>query len=115
MPRVTHTPVSPKGSNADEGVKLTMVAATPADDEEVALTGKELIVAQNTGGDPHTVTITSVADPLGRTNDITAASIPAGEIWLFGPFSVTGWRQTNGKLYFEADTADVLFGVIRLP
>lgn len=93
---------------------VTMTAANTSDKQQTAHTGKVLILAHNSGASPHTVTITSTPDHLGRTGDLTAYSIGAGEYAVFGPFKLEGWVQTDGKLYFEANHAEVLFGVIDL-
>jgi len=76
--------------------------------------GKTYLLAQNTDSGAHTVTITSVADTLGRTGDITSYSLAAGVIAQFGPFQTIGWTN-GGQLWFQADNALVKFAVITLP
>lgn len=115
MARQTLTKSSAPGSYATAGVVVTMTAADTVNKEEFASTGKELVIAHNTGASPYTVTITSVADEYGRSGDITAYSIAAGVIAAFGPFPVHGWRQSNDKIYLEANNIAVKFGVIVLP
>lgn len=116
MARVTHTPTQALATDAQsDGVSLTFTAADATNKEQVALTGREIIIARNTGAGARTVTITSTADELGRTDDITADSIPAGEFHIYGPFGLEGWEQTDGNLYFEAEHAEVTFAIIRLP
>jgi hypothetical protein len=90
------------------------VAADATNKEEVVITGREILIAQNTGAGARTVTITSVAIN-GRTGDITSYSLGAGEFGVFGPFRREGWAQGTGKLYFEAEHAEVKWAVIRLP
>lgn len=104
------------GPNPTTGAVLTLTAADTVNKEQIALTGKEVIIVQNTGGVGYTYTVTSAADPYGRTLDITAAAIAAGAIHVLGPFSgLTGWIQpADGKLYFEASNVAVKFGVYRL-
>jgi hypothetical protein len=93
---------------------LTEVAADIVNKNRVVHTGKEVIVAHNTDVGAVTVTITSV--PVhGRSGDVTAYSLGAGEIALFGPYPTTGWRQTDGYLYFEASDVDCKFAVLKLP
>ena len=118
MARQTHTPVQllgpyPTLQPAADAVSKAAVAAIFADKEEVALTGGEIVIAYNTGAGARTVTFTSVADDKKRTGDITAYSIDAGSHAIFGPFAVPGWQQTNGKLYFEAEHAEVKFVVLK--
>lgn len=116
MARVTHTPTQLAGPYPSDGVNVTLTAANATDKEEFVHTGKEIIIARNTGAGARTVTITSVAHPVdGRTGDVTADSLAAGEVHVYGPFAIDGWRQTNGKLYFEASHAEVIFSVLRLP
>jgi hypothetical protein len=94
---------------------LAMAAANVADKNQFTASGNDLVFAHNTGVGAVTVTITSVADPYKRTGDITAYSIGAGEYAHFGPFKMDGWKQTDGKIYLEASSADVKFGVVALP
>ena len=114
MARILHTAVAVPGSQNFTGTVITLTAATPASDEEVVLTGTEMILAQNTDSGAQTVTVTSVNDPFGRTKDIAAVSMAASEFRIFGPFNTTGWAQTNGKLNFEASDALVKFVVFKL-
>ncbi len=93
---------------------LAMTAADAANKQLAAHSGKVLIVAHNSGAGANTVTITSTVDSNGRTGDITAYSMGAGEYAVFGPFDLDGWVQTDWKLYFEASNAEVFFGVVDL-
>lgn len=115
MARQTLTKSTAPGSYATAGVAVTMTAADTVNKEQFVSTGKELVIAHNTGGSPYTVTITSVADEYGRSGDITAYSVAAGAIAAFGPFPVHGWRQSNDNIYLEANNTAVKFGVIVLP
>jgi hypothetical protein len=91
-----------------------VTAADASNLNQCAHTGKEVIYARNSGAGARTVTITSVSY-LGRTGHITAESIAAGATKVFGPFSIEGWKQTDGYLYFQAEHAEVLFTVLTLP
>ena len=92
------------------------VAADVANKNEVVLTGREFVLAQNSGATPRTITFTSVIDDLNRYGDITAYSIEAGETAIFGPFPKRGWAQaSNSKLYFEATHIEVLFAIVVIP
>jgi hypothetical protein len=71
-------------------------------------------VAHNTGAGEHTVTVSSVVDGQGRSGDVSAYALGAGEYAVFGPFDLEGWEQTDGALHFEANDAEVKFGVLRL-
>lgn len=110
---LTKTEASRNGFPTD-GVTLTFEAANTTDKEQVALTGKEIVIAHNTNAGAQTVTITSVSY-LGRTGHITADSIAAGAMHIYGPFDLRGWKQADGYLYLEASSADVEFAVITIP
>lgn len=115
MPRtaLTKTTLTTNGFPT-AGVTATVTAADAANQNSCTFTGKEVIIARNSGAGARTVTITSVSY-LGRTGHITAQSIAAGATAVFGPFSIEGWRQTDGSLYFEGSHAEILFTVLVLP
>lgn len=110
----TPVAITPAASPANPGGQdVTWQAADTTNNNETPLTGKEQIFARNTGGSAHSVTITSTNDALGRMGNITE-SLAAGEMKRYGPFSLDkGWIQTDGKLYFQADDAEVEFAVVR--
>lgn len=110
---LTKTALTRSGWPTD-GVTATFTAANVTDKEEFALTGKEIVIARNSGASARTVTIESVA-VNGREGDITADSIAAGATHVYGPFEIQGWRQADGNLYLEANNAEVLFAVLVLP
>lgn len=118
MARATITKTTPLGSyGAYSGVlaKLNQTAADVSNKNMFAVGGNDLVIAHNTGASPATVTFNSVADPqFGRTGDITAYSIPAGELAVFGPFKPAGWSN-SGYINCEASAADVKFSVIAVP
>lgn len=99
-----------------DGVSITWTAADAANKDEFTLTGKEVVLARNTDSvNAETVTINSVAIN-GRTGDITADSIAADGMAVYGPFNVDGgWAQTDGTLHLEASSSDVEFAVLVLP
>lgn len=97
------------------GVAVTMTAADTSNKERFVLAGNEVIIVQNTGGSSHTYTVTSTADPQGRTGDISGVTIAAGAIHCIGPLGIPGWRQSvGGYVYLEANHAEVKWGVYRL-
>lgn len=75
---------------------------------------KTLVLIFNSDSGAHTVTFTSVADVLNRTGDITAYSLGAGEVGLFGPFKTVGWGHT-GDLWIDVSDNTVKIAVITLP
>ncbi len=118
MARQSHTAQILLGAYKTYGVNLAdyvYLAADTVNDEETTLSGREIVLVQNTTGGALTCTFTSVASPLNRTGDITAYSVGANEFAMFGPFEITGWQQTDGKLYFSGSAVGLEFAVIRLP
>jgi hypothetical protein len=119
--RYTHAKLTALGnfpglSLVANSADLVMTAANATNKEEFVMTGKDLLIAHNTGAGARTVTITSVSEGrTKRTGDITTYSIGAGKFAAFGPFEKAGWMQSNGKLYFEAEHSEVKFGVVTLP
>lgn len=104
--------VIPNGLATASLITVTWTAADTTNDNAVPLTGREILLAQNTDTAPHNVTVSSVADPMGRTADITDA-IPAGDVRVYGGFPTTGWLQEDGNLYFQADSNTVHFAVLQ--
>lgn len=89
-----------------------MTAANTTDKEQFAIADGDVILVQNTGAGSHTYTVTSVADPTyGRTGDVSGVTIAAGAIHALR-VGVNGWRQTDGKVYLEANHAEVKFGIL---
>lgn len=115
MARTDLTKTDAPGSYAAAGAAVTMAGADVSNKNQFTAEGSDLIVAHNTGAGAHNITITSAPDPFGRSGDISSESIAAGEIRIYGPLKVTGWIQSDGKVYLEADHAEVEFGVIKLP
>lgn len=95
---------------------LTELAADATNFQSIAFGAfsRLLVIAHNTGAGARTVTITSVADGLNRTGDITAYSIGAGLIAVLGPFERNGWMQADGTLYCAGSHAEVLFSAAGL-
>lgn len=118
MPRVNIAAQNAPGSLAatiEAGLALTRTAADASNLQKTLLTGKEMIIAKNTGVTSRTVTVSSVACVHARTGDVAAQVILGGVTRMFGPFPQDGWMQSDGYLYFQASHAEVVFSVIRLP
>ena len=106
-------PKKPDATIAANGADVAFTAADVSNKNSFVSTGREYIFAQNTGASAYTVTVTSAADDLGRTKDIDAYSLGAGEFMVVGPVKQRGWRQSDGKVYLEAENAAVKFLIIR--
>lgn len=118
MPRTAIAPQAGIGSFpvlpiAADAADLSMVAADLANLNQAAYGSyaRLMVVVQNSGASPYTVTFTSAPDALNRTGDISAYSLAAGDIAFFF-FERNGWRQSDGNLYFQGSNAAVKFGVI---
>lgn len=103
--------------NVSAGSLLLMQAADDVNLNAARMDGGEIVMAYNGHATlAQTVTITGASDEQGRKLDITAHSIPIGEIHLFGPLQVIGWQQAAlGYLHLQASSPDVKFGVIASP
>lgn len=105
-------PTLPVGVGSRE---LTTVAMDVVNGNDTAIVdGKTVVLFYNSDSGAHTVTFTSAADSLGRTGDITAYSIAAGRLAIFGAFKLVGWTH-SGKLQIDASDVTVKVAVITLP
>ncbi len=110
MARTALTKSNGTSLNPTAAVTLTMTAGDASNGNQFTFTGRDVVILHNTGVSTRTYTITSVADPYGRTGDITTQNITAGAYMAIGPFSVDGWRQTDGQFYITVTHADVKIG-----
>lgn len=79
-------------TSTSKGVKVaTPVAADTVNGNYLQNSGREQFVAKNTGGSPYNVTLTPTATVDGQAATPYVRSIPAGEEWEFGPFSVVNY------------------------
>lgn len=111
------TKTTAPGSYPTDGVAITFTAADAVNKDQFVMSGDDLLLVHNTHGSTgYTFTITSIADPHGRTADIATEAIAAGVVRVLGPFkNKVGWVQSDGNLYLEANNAAVKFAVIKLP
>jgi len=93
----------------------TYTAGDIVNNEQTPLTGREIVLIENTDAGAQTITFTSTNDTFGRTQDITAYSMAANDFAMFGPFEQTGWLQTDGNLYFTVSAVTMRIAVVRLP
>lgn len=75
---------------------LTFTAADNANGNVVDISKRTCIIFENTSGGALTVTVTSYADPYGRTADITAFSVAAGAR-VARIFEPDGWTSIGGS------------------
>ena len=111
MARTTLAKTTVPGPFATDGVAVVWADADTVNLNQVKLTGRELVLARNTGAGAQTVTITSVA-LNGRTGHITADSIAAGAMHCYQVFPTDGWLQSDGFLYLQGSAIDIEFAVL---
>lgn len=99
-------------------VDFTFAAGTVTDGDTFACTGREILIVKNTEvADAKYITITSVDDEKGRSEDITTYSLAAGDYAVFGVglTNAKGWKSTAGKIRITVEAATVKVAVLRLP
>lgn len=119
MPRTAITVQTPKGpypgTISANLLDITFTAADAVNFNEAVWAGNRMLLLwRNSGAGARTVTVTSIADSHGRSGDVSAFSSAAGE---YGALLVErdGWQQSDGKLYFAGEHAEVLFAVLAIP
>ena len=106
------------GAYAAAGVAVTMAAADVANGNYFVSSGKELLIAYQSGVVARTVTVTSGLDEFNRAGTITAEAIAGvlGTIRVYGPFPQEGWVAAGTRnILCSANNAEIFFGVITLP
>jgi hypothetical protein len=93
---------------------VTPAAMDASNGNSFQATGQEVIVFQNTDSSAHTVTVTSVADALGRTDSsLTSYSIPATSIAAIQMKALAGWLEAGNLVYLATSSALVKVAVLR--
>lgn len=114
MARTVLTPAALPNTHPGGSVVFAFAAADTVNKDEFLLTGREIILISNTDVSSHDVVITSVADPYGRTGDLTV-TVAASTMKAVYIGDRSGWMQGGGTLYIDADDATVELAVLRLP
>jgi len=119
MPRTTIAVQVPKGpyptlQPAADSLDMTLTAADTVNFNQSPLSGSLLLIAQNSGASPYTITISSVVDSRNRTGDISAYSLAAGDIAMFLINQADGWLQADGNLYYQGSNAAVKFALLKI-
>lgn len=103
---------------AANGADITFTAGSTGTDT-IACNGRDIILAWNTHAiDPYTITILSEDDEKGRSEDISAYSLAAGEIAVFGVglTKSSGWIDSaTGLITVDVENAAIKWAVLRLP
>jgi hypothetical protein len=102
---------------AADGIDFVFTACDVANGNDFVSTGRELILVQNSGAAPYTVTVTSVLDEKNRTGDVGPYTLAAGEFACItaGLTLLRGWRQSTSKIKISASNIAVKFAIIKLP
>ena len=75
---------------------VSFVAMDAVNGNSFATDGNEILLFQNSDASAHTVTITSIADELGRTDSsLTSYSIPANGIVAIQMKVLNGWSNAG--------------------
>lgn len=115
MARTTLTPIASTSNYPTVPQLFAFTAGDVANGLQFTMSGKDLILIFNNDAAPQTVTINSVADPYGRTGDITAFSMAAGTYYLAGPLPKLGYQQAGGFCFLTSSTVTVKFAIIQIP
>jgi len=119
---MSKTPLTPKvltggysGLLAALGADFTWAGSDAGSGNSFVCTGKEIILAWNSGSEERTITIDSVNDQFKRERDITTYAVGIGLYSVFGPFPVAGWIQTDGNIYVTTSHAELKLAIFKLP
>lgn len=113
MPRTTLTATNAPGAYAGASTAVTFTAADLVNLNQFAPTGRELLIIRNTAGVSGTWTATSIEDSFGRVEHITAETLTAGQVRVYGPTALEGWKQVDGFFYLQGSAVTIEFAVIR--
>lgn len=115
---MARTPLTVQELGAEGAQKLEDIAFTSgvaADDLEFPNDGRTLLLIDNGGASSQDAAVISVADPHGRTGDLTVSTTNA-KISMAGPFPKSLWNQADGMVHVDITTEDVFsFAAVKLP
>jgi hypothetical protein len=103
----------PSSVNAGD-LDLTWTVADPTNKNAVPASGRDIILFWNTDTVSHNINISSAPDSRNRKGDIGPYSLGASKIGHFQVTDTVGWVQSDGNLYFDADSALVKYAVLKL-
>lgn len=110
----TLTKVTGPTAYATAMIKAVWTAYSGSGNDDVVLTGRDILLVRNVAGVAKTFTLTSQTDPYGRTGHITAQSLDAGGYYLFGPIPTIGYANSAGKLLIAGEDTNIEFCVFTL-
>ncbi len=113
VPVVLPTPYEQNTANTP--IDPGFVASDSAGGDLIPITGREIVIVNNTDVGAQTITVTSQPGPTTqRTGDITAAPIPIGAIRAFQLFPWPGWIDGNAQMAVQTSTNNVPIAILRL-
>jgi hypothetical protein len=93
---------------------ITPVAMDAVNGNAFVATGREILFFDNTDTGAHTITVSSVADPYGRTDtSLVSYSIPAGDFAAIEMSQLAGWVEAGEQVYLATSSALVKVSVLR--
>ena len=95
-------------------VVYTWEAADTVNQNEFALTGREVLLIKSTDAGEQDVVIDSVPDEYGREGPLTVAVAAGAEVAL-AFLARAGWMQPEGTLHLDCTVATLSYAVLRLP
>jgi hypothetical protein len=117
MAQTALTPVQLKLNNyavVAGDLLVTPVVMDAVNGNSFPATGNEVLFFYNPDSSPHTITITSVADPYGRTDaSLTAYSIPATSFIFIEMKQLQGWLESGSLIFLATSSALVKVSVLR--
>jgi len=117
MSQTALTPVQLKQNNY--AVQAGDLVVTPAamdasNGNSYPATGNEILFFYNSDTAAHTITVSSVADNLGRADSsLQSYSIAAGAFAFLEMSQIIGWQQSGGLIYLATSSALVKVAVLR--
>ena len=115
-PLTSQTPKGPYPGTVGAGdLAITWAAGDAVNFNDIAATGRELLLVRNDNIAAQTFSIISSADPFKRTGDITDYSVPASGYAAFLLGALIGWIQTDRKFHINPSSVDLNFAILRIP
>lgn len=94
---------------------LPSTACDNVNGNSFAATGREILLVNNPDAAPHTFTVTSVPDSLGRSDtSLTGYSVPATSLAAIYINTLTGWRQANNTILLACNSNLLKFSIIQV-
>lgn len=97
------------------GMDAVMAAASLSKENGVLMTGRDLLVAHNSGAGMARLFIQSEPDPMYQRGANIQYALHAGDVAVFGPFTLPGWRGTENYVQVVSTSADVMLGTVTIP